>query len=92
MMSFLFLISEESEGVSLIYIRLEKVPMKDFAAEIRAHLDVEHFLNQAQLMLDIQETNVDQILDSMLKHLLGQEESATAYIEAKRVLFTRDSG
>ncbi|ESN99082.1 hypothetical protein HELRODRAFT_107158 [Helobdella robusta] len=66
--------------------------MKDFAAEIRAHLDVEHFLNQAQLMLDMQENNMSEILDVMLKHLLGDEESATAYIEAKKVLFTRDAG
>jgi len=30
--------------------------MKDFAAEIRAHLDVEQFLSQAQLMLDVNVT------------------------------------
>ena len=66
--------------------------MKNFAAEIRAHLDVEQFLNQAQLMLDLQETNMESILDCMLRHLLGDEENATAYIEAKKVLFTRDAG
>ena len=92
--------------------------MKDFAAEIRAHLDVEHFLSQAQLMLDVQETCVerildsipagfdpsilrplirktgdaDWILDSMLHHLLDHEEQSVAYTEAKKVLFTHDSG
>lgn len=40
--------------------------MKDFAAEIRAHIDVEHFLSQAQLMLDMPETSAEQILDRMM--------------------------
>jgi solute carrier family 4 (sodium borate transporter), member 11 len=67
--------------------------MKDFAAEIRAHLDVEHFLSQAQLLLDIQETNVEKILENMLHHLLdGDEPHGVAFNEAKKVLFTHDSG
>jgi len=48
--------------------------MKDFAAEIRAHLDVEQFLSQAQLMLDVHETNVECILDAMLHHLLDSDD------------------
>lgn len=66
--------------------------MKDFAAEIRAHLDVEHFLSQAQLMLDVQETNMEDIMDCMLHHLLDNEEAPAAFVEAKKVLFTHDSG
>ena len=66
--------------------------MKDFAAEIRAHLDVEHFLSQAQLMLDVQETNMEQILDAMLHHLLDKEETTIAFQEAMKVLFTDSSG
>lgn len=66
--------------------------MKDFAAEIRAHLDVEHFLSQAQLMLDVQETNMEQILDSMLHHLLDKEETSAAFQDATKVLFTDSSG
>ena len=50
--------------------------MKDFAAEIRAHLDVEQFLSQAQLMLDVHETNVECILDAMLHHLLDSDDQA----------------
>jgi len=50
--------------------------MKDFAAEIRAHLDVEQFLSQAQLMLDVHETNVESILDAMLHHLLDNDEQS----------------
>lgn len=58
---------------SLIVVWLQKLPMKDFAAEIRAHLDVEQFLSQAQLMLDVHETNVESILDAMLH----QQQSGT---------------
>jgi len=66
--------------------------MKDFSAEIRAHLDVEHFLSQAQLMLDLPETNAEQILDRMLHHLLDSEETPAAFQEASKVLFTHKSG
>ena len=66
--------------------------MKDFSAEIRAHLDVEHFLSQAQLMLDLPETNAEQILDRMLHHLLDSEENPVAFQEASKVLFTHKSG
>jgi len=70
----------------------QKIPMKDFSAEIRAHLDVEHFLSQAQLMLDLPETNAEQILDRMLHHLLDSEETPAAFQEASKVLFTHKSG
>ena len=74
-------------------VLMQKIPMKDFAAEIRAHLDVEHFLSQAQLMLDWPvETNAEQILDRMLHHLLDSEESLTAYHDVSKVLFTHKSG
>lgn len=67
--------------------------MKDFAAEIRAHLDVEHFLSQAQLLLDVQETNVDNILSTMLHHVLDNEEPhGVAFTDVKKVIFTHDSG
>ena len=69
--------------------------MKDFAAEIRAHLDVEQFLSQAQLMLDVHETNVESVMDAMLHHLLDtddQSADAAAFQDAKKQLFTHDSG
>jgi len=66
--------------------------MKDFAAEIRAHLDVEQFLSQAQLMLDLPETNMQQILNRMLHNLLDRDEPPAAFVEASKVLFTNRSG
>lgn len=70
----------------------QKIPMKDFAAEIRAHLDVEQFLSQAQLMLDVQETDMELILNKMLHHLLDKEEAGTSFQDAMKALFTDSSG
>ena len=70
---------------------LQKIPMKDFAAEIRASVDVENFLHQAQLLLDIQENNMEDIIDVMLHHLLDNEEPQVSVEEAKKAVFTHDS-
>jgi len=71
---------------------MQKIPMKDFAAEIRAHLDVEHFLSQAQLMLDLPEIDMEQILDRMLHNLLDHDEPPAAFVEASKAVFTNRSG
>ena len=65
--------------------------MKDFAAEIRASIDVENFLAQAKLMLDLNETNVETILDRMLHTLLDKEE-ASVIEDALKATFTHDGG
>lgn len=46
---------------------LQKIPMKDFGAEVRASMDVVQFLNQAVLFLDIHETSLDAIIDKILQ-------------------------
>lgn len=66
--------------------------MKDFAAEVRASVDVENFLSQAQLLLDLQESSLEHIMDCLLHHLLDQAEHPSAFAEAKKLLFTHDSG
>jgi len=66
--------------------------MKDFTAEIRASMDVENFLNQAQLMLDLQASSLESIMDCMLHHVLDKDEPPAAFQEAKKLLFTHDSG
>ena len=71
--------------------REQKVAMKDFSSEVRASMDVSHFIKQAQLLLDVDETSVEGVLDRMLKALLDQEPLATAE-EAKATLFVKDSG
>ena len=67
--------------------------MKDFAAEIRASMDVENFLHQAHLILDMGENNMDSIIDRLLNHIVEQEDNPTGIVEeAKKSLFTHDSG
>jgi sodium borate transporter 11 len=39
----------------------QKIPMKDFAAEVRASMDVQNFMSEAKLMLDLHESNVEAI-------------------------------
>lgn len=41
--------------------------MKDFGAEVRASMDVDQFLIQAVLLLDVQETSLEGIVDKMLQ-------------------------
>ena len=66
--------------------------MKDFSAEIRASLDVENFLAQARLMLDLNENSLEGIMDHMLHSLLDTEEPQTSAEDAIKALFTHDSG
>jgi hypothetical protein len=71
---------------------MQKVQMKDFSAEIRATLDIAHFLNQAVLLLDVTETNLERVVELMLHKMLDTEEPQCTVSEAKSLLFTSDSG
>ena len=66
--------------------------MKDFAAEIRASMDVENFLNSAILLLNLDEASIDAILDRMLRPLIVDNDEPVSLAEAKRAIFTHDSG
>lgn len=66
--------------------------MKDFSAEIRATLDIAHFLNQAVLLMDLTETNLECVVELMLHKMLDSEEPQCTVSEAKSLLFTSDSG
>ena len=67
--------------------------MKDFAAEIRASLDVENFLNSAVLLLDMADTSLDSILDRMLGPLITKTDEPNASVaDAKKAIFIHDSG
>lgn len=41
--------------------------MKDFGAEVRASMDVDQFLQQAVLLLDVNETSLEGIVDRIIK-------------------------
>lgn len=65
--------------------------MKDFGAEVRASMDVDQFLNQAVLLLDVQETSLEGVVDRMLQKVLDTKEPTLCMSEAKAGLFTHDS-
>ncbi|CAG7725194.1 unnamed protein product [Allacma fusca] len=76
----------------LLAIHLQKVPMKDFGSEVRATLDVAHFLNQAVLLLDINENSLEGVVDAMLIRLFRMAEEPQCTIpEVKSSLFAHDS-
>ena len=67
--------------------------MKDFSNEVRATLDIDNFVGQASLLLDVTETTVESIMDRLLAKLLeGDEKEEIITKEAKSVLFSHDSG
>ncbi|PAA94733.1 hypothetical protein BOX15_Mlig030243g1 [Macrostomum lignano] len=53
----------------LVVSRLEKIPLKDFSSEIRANLDIERFLKEATLLLDLEGDNIESIIDRMLQSI-----------------------
>jgi ABC-type Na+ transport system ATPase subunit NatA len=75
-----------------LFSQTQKVQMKDFSAEIRATLDIAHFLNQAVLLMDLTETNLECVVELMLHKMLDSEEPQCTVSEAKSLLFTSDSG
>ncbi|CAL8102420.1 unnamed protein product [Calicophoron daubneyi] len=51
---------------ALILSRMERLPLKDFAAEIRAGLDIDTFIKEGTFLLDLDASNLDEILEKTL--------------------------
>ncbi|XP_053212337.1 solute carrier family 4 member 11-like isoform X2 [Panonychus citri] len=77
--------------ITLLNTNIQRLPMKDFGAEVRASMDVDQFLQQAVLLLDIQETSLEGIVDRMVKKVLDCKEPVATLKEAKVALFTHES-
>lgn len=75
----------------LLACSMQKVPMKDFGSEVRAAMDIAHFLSQATLVLDVAETSLEGICDLLLTRLLQEDEPLCSVAEAKSILFTHDT-
>lgn len=50
----------------LLYTSRENFKLKDFSSEVRATMDVEQFVYQAEMILDMQEVCVEEIIGAML--------------------------
>ncbi|XP_053656324.1 uncharacterized protein [Cherax quadricarinatus] len=85
------LVSLSESVTQLLACTLQKVPMKDFGSEVRASMDIAHFLSQATLVLDVGETSLEGICDMLLTKLLEQDEPLCSVAEAKSILFTHDT-
>ncbi|GAB6028763.1 hypothetical protein CHUAL_004579 [Chamberlinius hualienensis] len=84
---------DDGDEVTLMFSKHEKIPMKDFGAEIRASMDVSRFLTKAVLLLDVTETSLERIVDIMLWKMLDSiHEPECSVAEAKTTLFTHNSG
>ena len=70
---------------------LQKVTRKDFGSEVRASLDVSHFIKEAQLLLDLGEMSLEGVVEHMLRAML-ESEPMTSLAEAMSVVFVHDSG
>ncbi|KAK4337198.1 hypothetical protein RND71_043297 [Anisodus tanguticus] len=77
--------------ITLFHCALQKLPMKDFGAEVRATMDVDQFLQQAVLLLDVNESSIEGIVNRMVGKVLDGTEPLATLKEAKTALFTHDS-
>ncbi|VDN04490.1 unnamed protein product [Thelazia callipaeda] len=89
--SFSWSNSDEYDNVTLMYAKHEKIPMKDFGSEIRATMDIDHLLNKSVLLLDLQETSLEEIFAKIIHEMDIQEPEFTSE-QVRSVLFTQDSG
>uniref|UniRef100_A0A914UP64 Bicarbonate transporter-like transmembrane domain-containing protein n=1 Tax=Plectus sambesii TaxID=2011161 RepID=A0A914UP64_9BILA len=81
----------EYDNVTLMYAKHEKIPMKDFGSEIRATMDIDHLLNKSVLLLDLQETSLEEIFAKIIHEMDIQEPEFTSE-QVRSVLFTQDAG
>jgi sodium borate transporter 11 len=59
--------------ITLMSSTFQRLPMKDFGAEVRASMDVDQFLQQAVLLLDVNETSLEGIVDRIVKKVRNQD-------------------
>ena len=59
--------------ITLMSSTFQRLPMKDFGAEVRASMDVDQFLQQAVLLLDVNETSLEGIVDRIVKKVSQEQ-------------------
>ncbi|ESP04405.1 hypothetical protein LOTGIDRAFT_136234, partial [Lottia gigantea] len=67
--------------------------LKDFSNEVRATRDVQKFLKKTVLLLDLEKTNMDEIIDEIVNKMLKSESTKNSSLEqTKSAIFTHDFG
>ena len=78
---------DEEEELNLITCTLQRLPLKDFGAEVRPAVDITQFLQQSVLLLDVTENSPLDLVDLLLTKMVPSVAE-----EAKMILFTHDTG
>ncbi|KAK4016982.1 hypothetical protein OUZ56_031940 [Daphnia magna] len=76
----------EDEDLHLITCTLQRLPLKDFGAEVRPAVDITQFLQQSVLLLDVTENSPSDLVDLLLSRMVPSVAE-----EAKMILFTHDT-
>ena len=84
----------QCSALDINFCYFQRVATKDFTRENRGLADVESFTKQAQVLLDVHETNLERILDRMVGAALEKEPPSTSLTaeDAKQEIFTHDRG
>ncbi|XP_076440791.1 solute carrier family 4 member 11-like isoform X2 [Babylonia areolata] len=80
--------------MGLVHAKYELLPEKDFAAEVRGFRDLESFLKQAIVMLNLQAQNVRDILAVMVQGILNAQPNSREQFSQEEVMsacFTGES-
>lgn len=78
---------DDEEELHLITCTLQRLPLKDFGAEVRPAVDITQFLQQSVLLLDVTENSPLDLVDLLLTKMVPSVAE-----EAKMILFTHDTG
>lgn len=78
----------DEEELELITCTLQRLPLKDFGAEVRPAVDIAQFLQQSVLLLDVTENSPSDLVDLLLAKMVPEAMAE----EAKMILFTHDTG
>ncbi|TPP55865.1 Anion:Bicarbonate TranSporter family member, partial [Fasciola gigantica] len=71
----------------------QRLPLKDFSAEIRASLDIETFIKEATFLLSLNGSDIDEILESMLTAVLSTPTRAgTPHLQGTGGTITANDG
>ena len=71
---------------------IQNLKFKNFYHEVRAEKDVERFVSNPTILLDLHQTSPIDIVDTMLIKLKEQEKIDCSVSEAREQIFVKDSG
>lgn len=74
----------------LILTRIEKLTPSDFSNEVRPKLDVKHYFDEIQVMIDLDKLSIEQVMDEMIARTFCNED-VSLIDQTKRAVFLENS-